>query len=170
MTEEQFDKIELIPNHINPTRGDMWETYGEDYEEVKKALKENRVITALGVDGGISFAMGWHHVNRIYYLITKHPLDNMPGLGDISGEEYYERDVTWLRLDGKLKGHEDIALTEDEEYSLEAERQVDIDGTTFRMTLKKEDEDEYTWKYAVYPIAPVGVWVQGIAYGTAEEL
>jgi hypothetical protein len=91
MTEEQFDKIELIPNHLHPTRGDQWETFGEDYEEVKKAAEENRVITALDVDGGISFAMGWHYVNRIYYHITKHPLDKMPGLGDITGDDYYER-------------------------------------------------------------------------------
>ena len=51
-----------------------------------------------------------------------------------------------------------------------AERQFDIDGSTYRMTLKKEDEDEYTWKYTVYPMAPAGTWVQGIAYGTAVEL
>ena len=68
--EHLLDKIELIPNHINPTQGDQWETYGEEYEEVKKAAKENRVITALDTGGGISFAMGWHYVNRIYYHIT----------------------------------------------------------------------------------------------------
>lgn len=92
MTEEQFDKIELIPNHLNPTQGDLWETYGEEYEEVKKAAEENRVITALDVDGGTCWAMGWHYVNRIYYHITKHPLDKMPDLGDISHEEFWVAD------------------------------------------------------------------------------
>ena len=114
MTEEQFDKIELIPNHINPTQGNIWETFGKEYEEVKKAAEENRVITALDVGGGMLFAMGWHYVNRIYYHITKHPLDKMPGLGDVSHDDYYERDVRWLRLEGKLEGHEDIDLTDDE--------------------------------------------------------
>ena len=61
MTEEQFDKIELIPNHVNPTQGDIWETYGDEYEEVKKAADENRVITALDVDGGISCGGGWEY-------------------------------------------------------------------------------------------------------------
>ena len=170
MTEEQFDKIELIPNHLHPTRGDQWETFGEEYEEVKKAAEENRVITALDVGGGMLFAMGWHYVNRIYYHITKHPLDKMPGLGDVSGDDYYERDERWLKLEGKLEGHEDIELTEDEYFDMQAERQIEIDGTTYRMTLKKEDEDQYTWKYTVYPFAPVGTWVKAVAYGTAEEL
>ena len=52
----------------------MFETYGEEYEAVKAAIKSNpgKVATIVEADNGDDVLVrGWHWVNRIGYLIAK---------------------------------------------------------------------------------------------------
>ena len=61
----------------------MLETYGEDYEEVKRIYEQNpmRVWTVVDCDDGVCISQGLHYVNRIYYMITVEPAE--------SEDEYY---------------------------------------------------------------------------------
>lgn len=50
----------------------MLETYGEDYQTVKRVYEQNplRVWTAVDGDDGLYLINGLHFVNRVYYLVT----------------------------------------------------------------------------------------------------
>ena len=71
-----FDTYKPIPNNINPDSsfgGYMFETYGNEYEFIKKA-KDNYIWTyGDGDDGGTYVWSGWSFVNRIGYFITEVP-------------------------------------------------------------------------------------------------
>lgn len=53
--------------------GAMLETYGRELEHVQEALKTvpGSVWTVLDCDGAIIASSGFHHVNRLGYLITE---------------------------------------------------------------------------------------------------
>jgi hypothetical protein len=50
----------------------MYETYGKEIEFVKQQ-PANNIWTVLDVDGGTIYANGYHHVNRMGYIITEVP-------------------------------------------------------------------------------------------------
>lgn len=56
--------------------GTMLETYGRELEHVQDALKTapGTVWTVLDVDGALIVASGYHHVNRMGYIITEVPI------------------------------------------------------------------------------------------------
>jgi len=83
LTEEEFDnRYKLVRNHLNPhagwvygyDRGCLFETYGEELEFVRK--QDPRTIWTLvdGDDGDQYLVSGYHHVNRLGYLLTTDPL------------------------------------------------------------------------------------------------
>lgn len=54
-----------------------FETYGEEYEKVKAALRKDplTVWTMISCEGKEEIASGWHYVNRMVYYITEVPFD-----------------------------------------------------------------------------------------------
>ena len=84
MSEDQFDAAyPLVPNHINPTagwavgdqgRGCLFETYGDEFDYVRR-FDPRRVWTLIdGDDGDLYVASGLHFVNRIGYLLSRDPV------------------------------------------------------------------------------------------------
>lgn len=74
-----FDTYKPIPNNINPDSsfgGYMFETYGEEYEFVKKAHDNHIWMYGDGDDDGTYIWNGWGFVNRIGYFITEVPFSN----------------------------------------------------------------------------------------------
>lgn len=71
-----IDHFKLIEN---PTCGEgsfIFETYGEEYQEVEKWQKEkgdNYVWTIMDCEGGLYAVPGWHYVNRFGYLLAEVP-------------------------------------------------------------------------------------------------
>jgi hypothetical protein len=81
LTEEQFDdQYPLIPNHFNPSAGwsfgdagggCLFETYGEEFDYVKR-FAPDRVWTIIdGDDGDLYIVSGLHYVNRVGYLLSR---------------------------------------------------------------------------------------------------
>lgn len=60
-----------------PWDGCMLETYGLELEHVREVLAENpnKVWTVLDCDGSLVLSSGYHHVNRMGYIITETPVE-----------------------------------------------------------------------------------------------
>lgn len=56
--------------------GSMLETYGREHEHVLEVLKTEpqKVWTVLDCDGSLIASSGYHHVNRVGYIITELPV------------------------------------------------------------------------------------------------
>lgn len=56
--------------------GSMLEPYGNELAHVQETLKHepNRVWTVLDCDGALIASSGYHHVNRMGYIITEVPV------------------------------------------------------------------------------------------------
>jgi len=80
LTEDEFDsQFPLVENHLNPHatwafsdgRGCLFETYGEEFDFVRRQ-DPTRVWTIIDDDdGGWYIVNGLHYVNRIGYLISR---------------------------------------------------------------------------------------------------
>jgi hypothetical protein len=71
--EETFKpKINPATGENGPWNGTMFETYGKELEQVKKA-DPDKVWTLLDNDGEMTIAAGFHFVNRMGYMITEVP-------------------------------------------------------------------------------------------------
>lgn len=59
-----------------PWDGSMLETYGQELAHVQEALKNapGTVWTVLDCDGAIIASSGFHHINRMGYIITEVPV------------------------------------------------------------------------------------------------
>lgn len=76
---DDFDaKFTLVKNahvqeHQRAFHGCMFETFGEEMEQVIKAMDDTpaRVWTIVDYEGVWFIAPGYHHVNRLGHLITK---------------------------------------------------------------------------------------------------
>lgn len=79
MTYEEWEEAHRpIRNTTNPDRGfdsHLFETYGEDLEEVRRhtAMNPECIWTLVESDGYIAIISGFHLVNRIGYFITEVP-------------------------------------------------------------------------------------------------
>ncbi len=77
MTMEEWEATyKPIPNNIETNAafdGLMFETYGPEYEFVKKAHPNHIWTYGDGDDGGSYIWAGWSFVNRIGYFITEIP-------------------------------------------------------------------------------------------------
>ena len=83
LTEDEFDdQYALVPNHINPSaswafgdaRGCLFETYGEEFEFVRR-YDSSKVWTLVDGDGGdLYLVSGLHYVNRVGYLLSRNPI------------------------------------------------------------------------------------------------
>jgi hypothetical protein len=74
--DEWCETYKPIPNNIvedSSFDGTMFETYGAEYEFVKKADPSYIWMYGDGDDGGTYIWNGWHIVNRIGYFITEVP-------------------------------------------------------------------------------------------------
>ncbi|KVP97807.1 hypothetical protein WJ96_04355 [Burkholderia ubonensis] len=74
-----FDTYKPVKNHFSanaPWNGCMFETYGRELEHVQAVLKtdSNKVWTVLSCDGALTVSSGYHHVNRMGYIITEVPV------------------------------------------------------------------------------------------------
>lgn len=80
ITEDQFyDTYKPVKNPFEADAawdGAMLETYGRDLAHVQEVLKTapDTVWTVLDVDGALVAASGFHHVNRMGYIITEVPV------------------------------------------------------------------------------------------------
>jgi len=83
LTEDEFDKqFPLLTNHLNPNAswafgdgpGCLFETYGDELAFVR--AQDTRTIWTFidGDDGECYVVSGYHHVNRIGYLISTRPV------------------------------------------------------------------------------------------------
>ena len=79
ITEDEFySKYKPIKNPLvddAPYGGEMFETYGAEYEHVMKAHEADplTVWTISDCDGELIICSGWSFVNRFGYLITQEP-------------------------------------------------------------------------------------------------
>ncbi len=83
LTEEEFDdQYTFVPNHINPSAtwafddagGCLFETYGEEFEFVRR-YDPRKVWTLVdGDDGDMYVISGLHYVNRFGYLLSRDPV------------------------------------------------------------------------------------------------
>lgn len=77
--DDFYDTYKPVKNPFEtdaPWGGAMLETYGRDLEHVEKVLKTapDTVWTVLDVDGALIASSGFHHVNRMGYIITEVPV------------------------------------------------------------------------------------------------
>jgi hypothetical protein len=75
-----FARYTPLVNPFNRDRGfdgHLLETYGEELEHVRHVAGTDpgRVWTLVESDGVMSIESGYHHVNRLGYLVTRHPFD-----------------------------------------------------------------------------------------------
>lgn len=81
ISEEAFyETYKPVKNPFNkdaPWDGSMLETYGRELEHVKKVLETapDTVWTVLDCDGPLVVGSGFHHVNRVGYIITEVPVE-----------------------------------------------------------------------------------------------
>ena len=83
LTEDEFDdQYALVSNHINPSAtwafgdaaGCLFETYGEEFEFVRR-YDSRKVWTIVdGDDGDMYVVSGLHYVNRVGYLLSRDPV------------------------------------------------------------------------------------------------
>ena len=75
--ENWLDKFKPIKNHIDTESsfdGEMFETYGDEYQFVIDQPHQN-VWTWIDGDTGIWLVNGLHIVNRIGYFVTENPCE-----------------------------------------------------------------------------------------------
>ena len=78
LNEDDFlARFEPIPNHLDDGRGFdgcLFETFGSELAFVHQmvASAPGRVWTVLEADGVLSIESGYHYVNRLGYLVTRH--------------------------------------------------------------------------------------------------
>lgn len=72
--EEWFSKYEPEMSGGENSAVRMYETYGNDLEEVK-AVPPGHLWTVLDCDGVLYLSPGFHFVNRINYVICRNPYD-----------------------------------------------------------------------------------------------
>lgn len=79
ISEDEFIRTyQPQPNHLashRPFNGCLFETYGVEVQTVQAAMDSHpdHIWTVLDVDGEQIIANGFHHVNRVGYLLTKLP-------------------------------------------------------------------------------------------------
>lgn len=106
---EQFEEqYKPQQNHIlgednAPMCGWMYETFGEELAYVEQQ-PNNNIWTVLDVDGGTIIANGYHHVNRLGYIITEVPFadeDNIEAIDEDDQKLYY----SYLRIKEDATGN-----------------------------------------------------------------
>lgn len=83
-TEDDFDNKYTMDSTVKSeymcpeSQVGMLETFGEDYQTVKRVYEQNpmRVWTMVDCDNGMYLVQGLHHVNRICYMITNEPAES----------------------------------------------------------------------------------------------
>ncbi len=82
MTEDEFDaRFPLVENHLNPQaswafgegRGCLFETYGDEFEFVRRQNPAKVWTITDGDDGHWTVVNGLHFINRVGYLISRDP-------------------------------------------------------------------------------------------------
>lgn len=80
LTEEEFDaQFPLVENHLNPhatwaihgSQGCLFETYGEEFEFVRRQDPAKVWTITDGDDSDWYIVNGLHYVNRVGYLISQ---------------------------------------------------------------------------------------------------
>ena len=94
LTDDDFyKKYKTIPNHIRPNENNEFETYGPEIEYIHEVLANDpsRLWTIIdNNDGWMGIVAGYHHINRMCYLVTEQAWER-------SDEEYTIYDTTELR-------------------------------------------------------------------------
>jgi len=95
ITEDNFDEVfKPQKNHLDDNASFnecMYETYGEELDYVRKINDENpkKVWTIIDADGVMFYVTGYHHVNRIGYLICEVEFEEEMDI-EMEGVEDYE--------------------------------------------------------------------------------
>ena len=80
LTDEQFDQLKFKRNHFRdraPFNGCMFETFGDELQEVLDSDVDLVCTIIEGDDGGLYVTNGYRLVNRLGYLILdQQPLDH----------------------------------------------------------------------------------------------
>jgi hypothetical protein len=101
LTWEQFEK-KYKPKKNKVTKrqefnGWLYETYGDDLMQIQAYVDKYPfyVWTILDCDGCTTIANGYHHVNRMGYIITRKPFDEADSITviDRDDEEIYTLSV-----------------------------------------------------------------------------
>lgn len=91
--DQWYEKYHPILNET----GERIEIDFNDRETLQAAQESNTLWTQLDADGVMCFANGYHHVNRMAYVMTEEPYDPMESIevvdqSDIEDQEEYEFD------------------------------------------------------------------------------
>lgn len=75
--DEFIEKFKPQKNHVDNNasfNGMMYETYGAEFEFIKSQPESNVWTILDGDNGQLVVASGFHHVNRIGYIVTEVPV------------------------------------------------------------------------------------------------
>lgn len=105
MNDDQFfEHYKPIQNHLvadAPEGGCMFETYGPELEFVK-SQEPNKIWTVIEVDGLFYYSAGYHHVNRMGYLITEVPWETGEEEIEIEGVSEDETEMSEEDFEAKV--------------------------------------------------------------------
>lgn len=95
--KEFTDHFTIVPNHITPSNGEMFETYGDDLKYIEDFVQKhpNRVWTIMDSEDSndLVICAGKAYVNRLNYIITEEEWDDF---GEVymwaECDEEYEED------------------------------------------------------------------------------
>lgn len=97
ISDDQFEKdFKPLQNTIDKNAafgGQMWETYGDEFEYVKKVHKEtpDKVWTIVS-DETTAYINGLHFVNRLGYIITEVGLNEHPEYAGVKSVNVFDPD------------------------------------------------------------------------------
>jgi len=124
LTEDDFDRLYIpLENQFTKDGTTTFETYGDEFNHVQNVFDTDpqTVWTILEVDGAQYIDAGFHHVNRLGYIITREPwttgTESIPR-EDISGEavktakDYFDC-ATYSPEDNKIRLYTNERLPED---------------------------------------------------------
>lgn len=105
MSEDEFDaRFPLVENHLNPHaswsfgdgRGCLFETYGDEFEFVRRQNPANVWTVIDGDCGDLHIVSGLRHANRIGFLVSR---ESVPGGVTIEVYIPMERELNDRRKD-----------------------------------------------------------------------
>lgn len=147
LTDDDFySRYKTIPNHVRDNEKNEWETYGDEIVYIHQVLKEDpsRLWTIIdNNDGWMGIVAGYHHVNRMCYLITEQAWER-------ENEEYTIYDTTELRESWESLPIQAIEeVTGEVLWDMSEEEQEDayIDNFWIWEELGEQERDEIIAKY-----------------------
>lgn len=127
--EEWLSRFKPQTNPLNPTgpyNGLMYETYGQELDEVYKA-DIDRIWTLVDNDGATDITSGFHHVNRLGYFITEVPCPDNQFIDIPEGDDIEDMSDDAMTGDAHLDAVINY-IWKDEERDFIATFELEIEG------------------------------------------